>query len=184
MTNVFVFHGTEGHPKENWFPWIKKELEILGCEVIVPQFPTPENQTLEKWFAVFEKYKKSYSENTILIGHSLGGAFLLRVLEKYDTKIKAVYIVSAPIGVLPIKNYDGDKLFIGHAFNWERIRNHANKFCIFQSDNDPYVCLGNGEKLAKELGVDLNFVANAGHFNEAAGYTEFELLLEKIKKEL
>jgi len=53
---------------------------------------------------------------------------------------------------------------------------------VFQSDNDPYVSLGNGEHLAKNLNVALNFVPNAGHFNAKAGYTKFELLLEKIKE--
>jgi predicted alpha/beta hydrolase family esterase len=52
---------------------------------------------------------------------------------------------------------------------------------VFQSDDDPYVCLGNGEHLSKNLNVALNFVPNAGHFNSVAGYTTFALLLEKIK---
>jgi len=24
--NVFIIHGADGHPKENWFPWLKSEL--------------------------------------------------------------------------------------------------------------------------------------------------------------
>lgn len=180
MKTAFIIHGTEGYPEENWFPWMKEKLETIGYKVFVPQFPTPENQTLENWFEVFKKYKEFYTQESILIGHSLGGAFALRVLEKYDTQIKAAYIVAAPIGVLPIKNYDGDKLFISHPFDWEKIRKHSKSFAIFHSDNDPYVCLGNGKKLAENLGVDLTFVANAGHFNTKSGYQKFELLYEKI----
>ncbi len=180
--NVFIFHGTKGHPKENWFPWLKRELELLGCNVFVPQFPTPENQDPEHWFEVFKKYEDLYSPDTILVGHSLGGAFLLRVLEKYDTKIKAAYCVAAPIGILPLKNYKGDKPFIEEPFDWELIKTHADKFYVFHSDNDPLVCLGNGEELAKNLGVDLILVKNAGHFNTEVGYKKFELLLENIKR--
>ena len=182
MKNAFIFHGTEGHPEENWFPWMKKELESLGYNVIVPQFPTPENQTPESWFEVFEKYLDSYNSDSILIGHSLGGAFLLRVLEKYDIKVDAAHLVAAPIGVLPIKNWEGDQPFIGLPFNWNVIKNNANKFSVFHSDDDPYVGLGNGEKSAKELGVELNFIPNAGHFNATAGYLQFDLLLDEIKK--
>ena len=183
MSNAFIFHGTEGYPEENWFPWLKQKLETLDCKTIVPYFPTPENQTLKNWFEVFEKYKNLYTPETILIGHSLGGTFLLRVLEKYNIKIKGAYLVSAPIGVMPIKNYNGDKLFIGDPFDWKKIRNSAEKFTVFHSDNDPYVCLGNGEKLAKKLKTDLTFIPNAGHFNKAAGFLEFKELYQRISSD-
>ncbi len=74
-SNIFIFHGTEGHPKENWFPWLKG------------------------------------------------------------------------------KDY-------------------------------PYVAWENGKKLAKELGVPLTFIPNAGHFNTKAGYTEFPDLLQKVENVL
>ena len=185
MTNVFIFHGTGGYPEENWFPWLKNQLENLGCNVIIPQFPTPKNQLLGNWLKILETYKKFYNENTILIGHSLGGTFLLKVLEKSDIKIKASFLIAAPIGVLPIKNYEADKLFIEKfGFNWNKIRSNCKKFFVFHSDNDPYVSLGNGKELSKQLDTNLIFIPNAGHFNTSAGYTQFDGLLEKIKKVL
>ena len=183
MTNVFIFHGTGGYPEENWFPWLKQRLEKLGCKVIIPQFPTPKNQTLGNWLQVLKNYERFYNKNTILVGHSLGGAFLLRVLEKYNVKIKAAFLIAAPIGILPIKNYEADKLFLGKTFGFDfgKIKNHCRKFFVFHSDNDPYVSLRNGEKLSKELNTKLIFIPNAGHFNTSAGYTKFEALFEKIK---
>ena len=184
MKNVFIFHGTLGHPKENWIPWIKEELVKMGYKVFIPKFPTPNNQTLESWLNTLENYKEKLNHETMIIGHSLGGAFLLRVLEKSKIKINIACIIAAPIGILPIKNYEGDKPFIEKPFNFEKIKKNANQFLIFHSDNDPYVCLANGEKLSKELKTNLNFISNAGHFNEAAGYIKFPELLEKIKEKL
>ena len=52
----YIIHGAYGDPEENWFPWLKTKLEGLGHQVFVPKFPTPENQTLNNWFNVFNKY--------------------------------------------------------------------------------------------------------------------------------
>ncbi len=56
MTNVIIIHGTGGSPKGNWFPWLKEILENEGCKVFIPRFPTPENQSLESWFRVFDSF--------------------------------------------------------------------------------------------------------------------------------
>lgn len=180
---VFIFHGTEGYPEENWFPWLKQNLEKLNCRVYVPQFPSPPKipAKISDWFDVLKKYDDKINQDTILIGHSLGGIFVLRLLEKLNHPVKAGIFIGTPVGVRPILNYDRDKSFSGFDFDWNNVKKKAKQFLVFQSDDDPYVCLGNGEYLSKKLNVPLHFVPNAGHFNKQAGYTEFELLLEKLK---
>lgn len=181
-SEVFIFHGTGGHPQENWFPWLKEELGGSGVKVIIPQFPTPEGQSAEAWFKVLDEQETKIDENTVLIGHSLGGIFLLRVLERLEKPVKSAFFIGTPIGVRPIKNWESDEKFSGFDFNWDKIKHNARKFVVYHSDTDPYVGLGNGEKLAKELGVDLIFIPNAGHFNTTAGYTEFKELLVEVEK--
>ncbi|MFH0961911.1 MAG: alpha/beta fold hydrolase [archaeon] len=181
---ALIIHGTAGSPGENWFPWLKGELEARGFEVFVPQFPTPENQLPENWFEIFDKYRGKLGPESILIGHSLGGAFLLRALETLQTKVKAVVIVAAPVGVLPIKYYETDSPFIGKPFDWGKIRASAGKFLVFHSENDQYICLGNGEKIAKELGVQLTLIPGGKHLNGEAGFLKFDKLLERIDSEI
>ncbi len=182
--NIFIFHGTEGYPEENWFPWLKGQLEARGHQVFVPQFPSPPvvPAKITEWFDVLKDYDRYIDEGAILIGHSLGGVFTLRILEKVSHPIYAAAFIGTPIGVKPILNYDRDSAFSGFSFNWPAIKAKANNFIVFQSDNDPYVSLGNGEQLAKELSVELSFVPNAGHFNAKAGYTKFEALFTKIEE--
>lgn len=180
MKHAFIFHGTDGYPEENWFPWMKSELAKMGYKTIVPQFPTPQGQTPEKWMSVFKQYEDLLNEDTILIGHSLGGTFLLHVLEKYDTQIAAAHFIATPIGIMPIKNIKTDKPFLENPFDWDKIKSRTANFSVFHSDNDPYVGLENGKKLAQNLGVTLTFIKNAGHFNKAAGYTKFPELLSII----
>ncbi len=67
MQNVFIFHGTEGYPEENWFPWLKEKLEAKGCKVFVPQFPSPigEPAAVTAWFDVLKDYEQYINEGTI-----------------------------------------------------------------------------------------------------------------------
>lgn len=180
MKNAIIIHGTEGYPEENWFPWLKKELEQLGYKVSVPQFPSPPivPAKISEWFGVLNNYE--INEDTILIGHSLGGLFTLRILEKLSHPIKAAFLVGTPIGIKPIKFYDRDAKFSGFNFDWDKIKKNAEHFVVFHSDDDPYVDLANGEELAKKLGIILHFVPNSGHFNAKAGYIQFPDLLNEI----
>ncbi|KPJ55749.1 hypothetical protein AMJ49_06455 [Parcubacteria bacterium DG_74_2] len=182
-TNVFIFHGTEGYPEENWFPWLKEKIEAKNCKVSVPQFPSPpgEPASVDEWFKVLENYNQYINKDTILVGHSLGGVFTLRILEGLQNPVEAAFLIGTPIGVRPILNYDRDNSFSGFSFDWSTIKKNAKQFIVYQSDNDPYVSLGNGEKLAKELGTELTFIPNAGHFNKKAGYTTFDGLWKKLE---
>jgi predicted alpha/beta hydrolase family esterase len=182
MKKAIIIHGTEGYPEENWFPWLKQQLEERGYDVTVPQFPSPPvvAAKISEWFNVIDNLNYKFDKNTLIIGHSLGGVFTLRILEKLKAPVKAAFLTGTPIGVRPILNYDRDVAFSGFEFDWEKIKANAKHFEVFQSDDDPYVNLGNGERLANHLGVKLNFIPNAGHFNKKAGYTKFPQLLEKI----
>lgn len=181
MREVFIFHGTGGNPEGNWFPWLKSELEKIGCNVTVPRFPTPQGQSLESWLATLNEYKRQINEKTILIGHSLGGLFLLRVLERLSHPVAAAFFVAAPIGVKPILYYEGDEKFSGFGFDWTEIKKKAKHFFVYHSGNDPYVSLANGEGLAKNLGVKLSFIPNAGHINAESGWASFPLLLSDVE---
>ncbi len=182
MANVFIIHGSYGHPQENWFPWLKSELEKLDCKVFAPEFPTPEKQSLKSWLKVFEDYKQYLDENSVVIGHSTGCAFLLNVLEKSKSHIKAAFFIS---GFLKLKNnLEINKSFTDRVFNWNKIKKSCKHFYVFHSDNDPHIPLHKAQKLAKTIGVNVILVKNAGHFNEKSGYKKFDLLLEKVKEVL
>lgn len=185
MTNIIIIHGTGGNSNENWFPWLKAELEQLECRVFVPTFPTPENQTLENWLHVFKDYEQYLDENSIVVGHSLGPAFLLPAIENLKSPIKAAFLVAGFLKKLNKPEFiESNKTFIEKSFDWAKIKNNCRRFYVINSDNDPYVPLEKGKELAEKLGTKLIIVKNAGHFNEEAGYTKFDFLLEEIKHEL
>ncbi len=181
--NVIIIHGSYGSPNENWFPWLKTELEKFGHSVFVPNFPTPKGQSLENWMKTFKEFRQYLDKDTVLVGHSLGPAFILNVLEKLDKQVKAAFFAAGFVGNLGNPEFDEiNKSFADKEFNWNKIKENCPLFSVFQSDNDPYVPMEKAEGLAGYLGVEPIIVREADHFNEKAGYLKFPEILEKIKE--
>ncbi len=184
MKNAFIIHGSYGNPRENWFLWLKNELEKINYKVFAPALPTPQNQNLNSWLKVFQNYEQYLNTETIMIGHSLGPAFILNILEKINSPIKSCYFVSGFIGLLDNKEFDNiNKTFTDKNFNWEKIKQNCRNFYIYHSDNDPYVPLNKAKELAEKLNIKVKLIKGAGHFNVNSGYTKFEELFELIKQQ-
>ena len=123
--------------------------------------------------------------DSIFVGHSLGPAFILSVLERLEHPVRASFFVSGFVGALGNQAFDNiNRSFVERPFDYQKIRSNCRKFMLFHADNDPYVPVEKARELAERLGGTLEIVKGAGHFNEAAGYTKFELLLSKIAEEL
>jgi predicted alpha/beta hydrolase family esterase len=178
---AILIHGSYGSPEENWFSWLKSELAKRTVTAFAPSFPTPEGQTLENWLKAFEPYKKHLGDRTILVGHSLGAPFILRLLEN-GGKAKAAFLVAGFASKLGNKEFDPiNSSFVEGGFNWEKIRENCPNFFVLCSDKDPYVPKENALELARNLGVEPIVIKGAGHFNSRAGYSEFPFLLNKIE---
>jgi predicted alpha/beta hydrolase family esterase len=181
MSTVFIIHGIGGNPKENWFPWMKKEIESEGHRVIVPDFPNSDEPRLDEWMEHMKKYEDSIDEETIFIGHSLGGMFILRLLEHMKKPIKAVFLVAGVTGPT-----DGLNLaplmttFTTPPLEYELIKKNGGTIQMLHADNDPYISLKNAETLARKLGAIVDVIKDGGHLNASAGYTTFPLLRESI----
>lgn len=180
--SFFIIHGMYGHPQENWFPWLKKELESIARECIAPKFPTPFDQSLESWLRTIAKYEDKINQDTIMIGHSLGAAFILNYLERTKKKIKAAFLVAGYHKLIVNEFKELNKTFVGKRFDWEEIKHNCNKFFIFASDNDPYIPLEINKEMAKVLDAELVVIHNGGHLNKKAGFDKFPLLLDYIQK--
>ncbi|MBI2542311.1 serine hydrolase family protein [Candidatus Woesearchaeota archaeon] len=176
--NFIIIHGIYGHPGENWFPWLKKELESRGYEAIVPKFPTPLDQSLESWMRIISKYEAKINEETVLIGHSLGAAFILDYLEQPDKKIKAAFLVAGYHKLIENEFKELNATFVGREFDWEKIKGSCGNFFVFASDNDQYIPLELTKEMAGILNAELNIIPNGGHLNSKAGFDTFPLLLE------
>lgn len=84
-------------PKKDWKDTLQ---EKLGDDFVVyaPQMPNKQNAQYEEWKILFEKVIALVDENSILIGHSMGGIFLAKYLSenKIHKKIQKTFLISAP----------------------------------------------------------------------------------------
>lgn len=184
-STFFIIHGTQGNPAENWFPWLKDELEKLGHEVYIPAFPTPQNQSLENWMKVFEGLKDKVTDSTIFIGHSIGAAFVLSLLEQAGQQMQASFLVAPFVKDLGNAEFDElNKTFIHKNFDWQKIKDHSKEFYIYHGDNDPYVPVERSQEVAEQLDEIVFTIKDAGHFNSAASYNQFPRLLADINMQL
>lgn len=190
--NIFIIHGSYGKPNENWYPWLKKELERLGNQVFVPQFPVakiqkPGSHKLDKWLKKFEEYKKYVDKNTIIIAHSRGCTFAYHLLPALGIKIDSLFLVGALIDYDQWRPdvYSEYDSFQASPYLWKRIRQLFNYAEVYQSTND-VIPISEGQFVADWLKAKMILVKNAGHFNVATyeRFARFPLLLENIKKRL
>ena len=182
--NVIVVHGAYGYPEENWFGWLKNRLNQQGIASYVPHLPTPQEQSLSHWLRLFNhSYSHLVHEQTILIGHSLGAAFILRWMAQSARKIAVAILVGAFIGKVGLNEFDEiNQRFFNDAFDWQGIKKCSHSFISYYGDNDPYVTKKQFHWIAEQLGARKIIVSQAGHFNTVSGYSKFPLLLSHLKQ--
>lgn len=180
---IVILHGSFGDTEENWIPYLRDNLSLLGHEVITPQFPTGETQNLKNWTDHFHKSVGELAENMILVGHSIAPSFILSLLGNAQKKVKAVVLVSGFLHDLGVAEFDKVNHSFTHAeFDWEKIKNSFVNGHSFHGIDDPYVPLWMGEELATKLDIELTPIEHGGHLNITAGFKEFPELLNKIKE--
>lgn len=162
--------------KSTW----KKNLEKnLGkeFEVILPEMPSRWNAKYAEWKIWFEKLIPFLDPSVILIGHSLGGTFLVKYLSEnmLSKKIEALFLVAPAFYDKKANDFLADFLLPD---NFARLERQAEKIFIYQSKDDPIVPFSDSEKFKSMLReAVVRVLVDRGHFNQE----EFPELVEDIK---
>lgn len=181
MKRVYIVHGYGGNPEKNWFPWLKGELKRESISVTVPAMPHTDTPALCDWLPYLHQVIGTPDENTYIIGHSLGCITILRYLESLEEGVTiggAILVAgfASPIHYTELNN------FFETPLKAEKIKRSARKIFAISSDNDERTSWAQSEELRDKFGAELIKIHNGGHLNERAGYKEFPLLLEELKK--
>jgi predicted alpha/beta hydrolase family esterase len=77
---------------DHWFPWIQRQLQLKGILAQAPDMPGFYEPNYDAWKEMLERF--DLNENTMLVGHSCGGGFLVRYLSQNDVKVGKVVLVA------------------------------------------------------------------------------------------
>lgn len=171
---VLLVHGYNGVPEI--FRSFKKQLEALGCEVAMPDFPTRENISVEAFFSVFEKYPDFFGDDCAVIAHSIGNGMLLKYLAASGKGLNRFISLAGFAESFTVDGKDvlNEKVALINLSEIELA--HAREaimesFCIFSNDDHivPYRIL---QDFPKKIGGEGILVENIGHMGHKAGLTE------------
>ena len=103
MKTAIIIHGYNNESEysdrsrpaasnDHWIPWIQRQLLLKGIEAQTPEMPGFYKPNYEAWKKMFERF--DLNEDTILVGHSCGGGFLVRWLSESNVKVGKVVLVA------------------------------------------------------------------------------------------
>jgi predicted alpha/beta hydrolase family esterase len=114
----------------NWYPWLKRSLRARGVAAETPEIPDAWKPDYATWKAIIERYGPT--PETLLVGHSCGGGFLLRWLsEQQDARVGKVVLVAPWIDPERAETTD----FFDFTMDGD-LAGRTKGVVIFYSDND------------------------------------------------
>ena len=177
---IFVPGNRGGGPNDNWFPYLKTELENMGVHVVASEFP--DNKIArEAYWIPFLKDELKVDNQTILVGHSSGAIAAMRLAE--TTQILGSVLVGTYYTDL---NWDIEKKsgYFNRPWNWDAISKNQKWIIQFASENDPWIPVEEARFVHKKLKTEYHEFKDQGHFGGDYKKLEFPELLHELKKKL
>jgi len=159
--------------------WKESLQKKLGNKYLVlqPSMPNKTNARYNEWALWFSRITEVIEENCVLVGHSLGGCFLVKYLSEntFPKKIRATILLAAPFDDESIEDLTDFKL---HDIS-DLFRKQAGKTVFFAGTDDPVVPFHETQKYKKRL-PDAEYIVTPApdHFVRA----EFPEIVAKIKE--
>lgn len=171
---IILIHGYKSSPSGEFLTWLYDELRRAGHEVVVPALPNPEAPEPEEWTKALLEQVGTIDNETIILGHSLGGAAALRFLEAAEARStpKGVVLVATPwmIGAEMFRGFFMSEL------DYDVIPWKASAFTVIHAKNDPKIPFDHAEKYARLLRAKLVATETGEHYQGK----EYPVILEEL----
>ena len=173
--------NSPSNSENHWFSWLKRQLIVRDIHAVSIETPFPFRPRYDEWKTEFERF--DISPETILVGHSCGGGFLVRYLsENKQIKVGRVALVAPWINPF---NYEVSDT--ADFFNFDIDPDFPNRTAgvsMFISTNDEPSVVKTAEILENSVnGIDVRRYIDKGHFcKNDLGTVEFPELLYEVTK--
>jgi predicted alpha/beta hydrolase family esterase len=167
--------------EDHWFSWLKRQLILKDIHAVSIEPPFPLRPRYVEWKKEFERF--DLTQDTILVGHSCGGGFLVRYLSEHkDLQLGNVVLVAPWINPMDYEVSDTADFFDFEIDPNFPSRTNATT-CFISSDDEPSV-IKTVEILKDEVkGISYRKYTNKGHFTyDVMGTDQFLELLEECLK--
>lgn len=184
MKNALILHGTDATSKDNWFEWLRLELEKRGWHAWVPDLPKADKPSVQRYCDyLFRATKWDFNSESILIGHSSGAVAILGILQNLPegVTVDTCYLVGAFKDDL---GWDSLGELFAAPFDFGKIKKRARRFVFIHSNDDPHCPLDGAQYLAKMVGGELLVQKGQKHFSVGTygeAYRKFPFLLEVVE---
>lgn len=177
MKVIFIPGNGGGGPNDNWFPYLKKELEKLDVEVVASEFPDS-YLARESYWVPFLRDNLKADEQSILVGHSSGAIAAMRLAE--TDKLLGSVLVGAYHTDLGMST-EKESGYFNRLWNWEPIVKNQQWIIQFASINDPWIPIEEARFVHKKLNTEYHEFMDQGHFGGDYNKPTFPELFEALK---
>lgn len=174
---IILIPGYKATPQSGFFPWLRDELRRCGHDVEVANLPDPENPDRDAWTQALLDQVGSVDDQTVILGHSLGGATALRFLEAVEARTTphALFLVSTPWMI----NDERFRGFFMTELDYEILMWKASKTIVVHAKDDPVIPFAHAEKYAAVLHARLMPLETGGHL-QGTEYPELLKIIEDV----
>lgn len=167
--------NSEGH----WYSWLKRQLILKDILAVSIEPPMPFRPRYDEWKKEFERF--DITPETILIGHSCGGGFLVRYLSEHkDINVGKVALVAPWINPLNYAVSDTADFF-EFDIDPDFPSRTTGVIVFISSDDEPSVVKTVDILSEKVKSLNIKRYTDKGHFClEDLGGNEFPELLKEI----
>ena len=150
--------------------------------MVAPQLPDAENPDEQAWTEALLEEVKNVDDETIVIGHSLGGAMALRFLEAVEARStpKACLLISTPWMI----QSDKFRGFFMSELDFEVLMWKVSRFALLHSKDDDVIPFDHAQKYEKVLHAKLHETEEAGHFKGESYPVMLKVIDELVNEEL